>query len=354
MPIGKPIRSLIVLLVSIILVSVSGCGQSVAKKETKKNGIVIVETHTVRQIMWQEQIHAVGTLLANQGIMIKPEVSGRITKIFFHSGEQIKKGAPLIKTNQEVFKAQLAFNQAKLTLSTADLSRKKRLAPRGAVAQSSLDQAVAAHKSDVANVARNQALLQQTVIRAPFDGTLGLRHIDVGQYIVAGQTSIVNLQDTNPMRVEFSVPEVYLNKLTIGEKIIIRSDSFPNMNFTGKVFAFESALDQRTRSIKVRAKVPNEKNILVPGSFAEITLYTKKESAIVIPETGILYATDSPYVYIVKDQHAYKRKVTLGVRRDNLVTVKQGLQPGETVVTGGLMQLINGSKVQIQKTETTS
>ncbi len=300
----------------------------------------VVEASPVKLQSWQTQVQAIGTLSASQGVVIKPEVGGRITGIYFHSGDHVQANAPLIQLDPQILKAQLAVSQAKIILSKANYNRFLQLFAKRVSSQADLDTALSTYQSDTATLAQNQALLQQTLIRAPFEGRLGLRLINLGDYINAGDP-ITNVQDLDPIRVDFSVPEVYLGQLGIGEKVLIRTKAFPNQTFEGKVYALDATVDPNTHGISMRASIPNKNQKLLPGIFVEITLLTgKPEKVITIPETALSYAEDGQYVYKIVNNLAIKTKIQTGEHKNNQVAVLSGLKEGDVIVSAGQFKIV--------------
>lgn len=307
---------------------------------------VVVESAAVKLQNWQTEIQAIGTLSANQGIVLKPEVGGRITGIFFHSGDQVQANAPLLQLDPEILRAQLAVSQAKVALSKANYSRILQLFTKRVSSQADLDTALSTYDADKATLAQNQALLKQTLIRAPFAGRLGLRLVNLGDYINAGDP-ITNLQDLDPLRVDFNVPEVYLDRLAVGQTVRIKAKAFPNQTFEGKVYAFDAIVDPNTHSLSMRASIPNKNQKLIPGVFVEITLLTgKPEKVITIPETALSYAEDGQYVYKVVKDLAIKTKIQTDEHKNNQVVVLSGLKEGDVIVTAGQFKIV-GDKAPV-------
>ena len=300
--------------------------------------------------VWQDSIKLTGTLADIKGFTISPEISGRITKIFFKSGQYIKQGAPIIQIFPDIIKADLAKTQAQLRLSEVNYERYLQLYKKRFYDKAELDKAKAILEGDKADVAKLKAQLGQTLIRAPFDGKLGLRQISVGEYVTAGQ-GIVNLEAIDPIRVDFSVPEVYLDKLHIGDKVKVFSYAYPNDNYEGKVYAFNSVIDAKTRSLDMRASLPNLEHKLIPGSFVEITLFVgEPQQVIIIPQTAIVYSPSGNYVYRTLNGKAVKTKVVLGRKlTDNKNIVIKGLKSGESIIDGGQLKIHDGSDITVEQ-----
>lgn len=307
----------------------------------------VVEVAQSAEAVWQLQIKATGTINAFQGIMVEPEVSGRITRIFMKSGQSIEAGQPLIEIFPDLVKAQLDRDQAALLLATVDYERAKSLYAKNAVSKQELDKETADLKQAQANVEYAQANLSQYTIVAPFSGRLGLKQVDLGDRVEPG-TQIINLQALQPIRVDFDVPQVFLASLEIGQEVFIKSDAYNNETFIGKVYAVDSALNENTRSLGVRAQLPNKSEKLLPGMFVEATLQAgHPETVVTIPEAALNYAPNNNYVYVLKGDQVEKVNVKNGERRGDTVRITEGLTAGQTVVTAGQIKLNNGSYVVV-------
>lgn len=308
---------------------------------SKNSGMppVAVEAATAKPENWQAEIQAVGSLAASQGIIIKPEISGRITAIYFQSGQEVKPNAPLLQINPDIIKAQLVSAQAKANLSQANYNRILKLYSKGVSSQAENDTARSNYQADAAAVQQYQALLNQTLVRSPFEGKLGLRLVNLGDYISIGE-AITNIQDIDPLRVDFSVPEIYMSQIQIGDKVLIHSQDYPNQSFVGKVYALDSSIDPNTRSLAIRAIVPNKEYKLLPGSFVEIKLFTgKPQQLITIPEIALGYSETGSYVYKIINNLAVKTPVKVGQHKQNTVVVLNGLKVGDQVVAAGQFKI---------------
>lgn len=305
----------------------------------------IVEIQPVKTENWQTEITAIGTLASSQGIVIKPEVSGRITAVYFRSGDIVKANAPLAQINPEILQAKLVAAQAQAKLSKANYERGQALFEKKVFAQADLDKFLATYQSDIANVASAQAQLNQTLIRAPFSGRIGLRLIDLGTFVNAGDP-IANLNATDPLRVDFKVPEVYLSQLAAGQTALITSSAYPKEVFKSTVYAFDSQIDLATRSLGVRATLPNKDNKLLPGAFVDVTLQTSApQPLITLPETAVSMDVDGAYVYRVINGKAVKTVVKVGARKPGFVAITSGLNKGDKVVVVGSLKVMDGMPV---------
>ncbi|GAB4391337.1 MAG: MexH family multidrug efflux RND transporter periplasmic adaptor subunit [Gammaproteobacteria bacterium] len=306
-----------------------------------------VEAESAQSEMWESQINATGSIVGEQGIVVKPEVAGIITDIFFKSGTFVKQGQPLIQINPSVLQAQLQSDQAALLLSQQDYARMKDLFNKKVQPQSALDKAQATLEQAKSQVVKTQAQLEQLLIKAPFDGKLGLRQVSLGEYLSPGQ-AIVNLEQLNPLRVDFSVPETYLRQLANGQQVIITTRTFPNRQFKGTVYAYDSAINSRNRSLGVRATIPNDDLALLPGTFVRVELLLgKPEPVVTVPATAIVYSDEGAFLYIVQNQQAVRIPVEIGARRNNRVVILEGVNAGDMVITAGQLKIGDGSRVMI-------
>lgn len=312
---------------------------------------VTVEATQAKTQQWYDQIEATGTLSAFQGVMVRPEVSGTITKIYFESGQKVAKGAPLIQIYPDILEAQLERDEAATALSEVEFRRAEELFKKKAISKQDLDQQSSQLLQNQAKVAQTKAQLRQHNIVAPFAGALGLKLVDVGDFVSVGQ-NLVNLQKLDPIRIEFSVPEVELSKLRMGQTVELYPSSEPNTIYEGEVYAFDSAVDIATRSLYMRAKVPNHENKLVPGTFAKVTLLAgEKHPVITVPQTAIVYSPEGNTVYKVIDGKATKFPVKLGMRRQTEIQIVSGVDAGDTVVTAGQIKLTDNSPVKVSPTD---
>ncbi len=336
--------------ITAILLSIIICLTTTTSYAKKKEGGMppaAVETTTVQMQPWQSEVSAVGSLSPNQGVTIKTEVDGRITGLYFRSGDDVKAGAPLVQMNPSILQAQLGSAKAKLVLSKANYDRAQQLFTKRVFAQADLDNARSAYQSDVANVANAQALLDQTFIRAPFTGRLGLRMVDLGDFVKSGD-SITTLNAIDTLRVDFRVPEVYLGRLALGQAVVIHSSAYPKDVFQGKIYAMDSQIDPSTRSLGIRASIPNKNYKLLPGGSVEVDVKTgAPQNWIGVPDAAILFDAQGPYVFRVINNAAVKTALTVGPRKNGIAAALTGLKPGDVIVTSGAFKLTDGAPVMV-------
>lgn len=305
----------------------------------------VVVTTTAQKKIWQDSILVIGSLTAFQGTILSPDIDGRVTKINFKEGQEVKAGDLLIEIYPDIIQANLAKAQAQLVKNKADYERYSKIYKLGYVDKSTLDSYKANLDSSQADVNSYQAQLRQHLITAPFAGTVGVQRVNVGDYIKAG-TEVVSLQSIDPIRVDFSVPEVYLSQLKVGDKITISSKSFLD-KYNGEIYALDSSVDVDTRSIEARAKIPNPDHKLIPGSFVEVNIKMQEaQPEIIIPQTTVVYSSSGNYVYRFVDHKAVKTNITLGKKlTKNMVIVAKGLNEGDVIITEGQLKLFDGASV---------
>ncbi len=319
-----------------------------------------VSTTTASLEQWRPAISAVGSLTAVQGANLSLEQAGIVTEIDFHSGEDVEKGQVLLRLRADDDIAKLHALQATADLARINYNRDLRQYRAQAVSQATVDTDVATLKSDEAQVAQQQAIVDQKVLRAPFSGELGIRAVDLGQYLSAG-TTVVGLQALDTLFADFYLPQQDLSRISVGQNVTATIDAYPDKKFLGRIIAIDSAVDPDSRNIEVRAALPNPDHLLRPGMFATLDVESgAPEQRITLPQTAIAYNSygDSIFVVVRKpaaakgapDRFAEERFVTVGPTRGDQVAVLKGVAAGELVVTSGQIKLHNGSPVVINNT----
>lgn len=293
------------------------------------------------------EVTAIGTLLSNESVVIRPEIAGLVTEIAFEEGTEVAQGALLFRLDDSIYQAELEDAQARLQLSQRNYERARDLHERGAGTARARDEAESELRTARAAVALATARLEKTRIHAPVSGVLGLRHVSQGDYVEPGQ-DLVNLEDIQPLKVDFSIPERYLSSLEIGQRVQITADAFPREEFTGEVYASNPQIDVNGRSIEVRARIDNTDRRLRPGLFVRVRLeLSRDEDAIVIPEQALVPRDEDIFVYkLEQDDTAALTKVEIGQRKYGRVEILEGLAKGDTVVVAGQLKLNDGAKVQ--------
>jgi membrane fusion protein, multidrug efflux system len=310
---------------------------------------VVVSAAQVTLQPWQETIQAVGSLSASQGIVIKPETSGRITAIYFHSGETVKAGDPLVQLNPDILKAKLDAAKAQTQLSAADYQRALTLYKQKVFAKADLDKTLANYRANQAQQAQAQAAFAQTLIRAPFSGRLGLRLVDLGDYLDPSKP-IANLDTLDPLRVDFKIPGTDASKITTGTKVIIQSNTYPQQHFLATVYATDSQIDPDTRSLGIRASLSNTKQQLLPGAFVNVSVQiAQPQSLATVPETAVNQDENGSYVYRIIDHKAVKTPVTVAFQRDGKIGLSAGLKEGEQIISVGGFKVMDNAPIIVGK-----
>ncbi len=315
-----------------------------------------VTTAEAKTVQWHSYLNAIGTLAPVEGVTLAADADGTITRIVADNGTAVKAGDLLVEIDSSVEVAQLAASKARAELSRINFERAKELWGRNATSKSEFDLADATLKQSVAEVAAIEAQIAKKQVRAPFDGRVGIRLINVGQFVARGR-ALLPLQKLNPIFVNFSVPQRQLPDIAQGQEVGIRVDAFPDRPFKGTITAINSEVDAATRNISVQATLANPDEVLRAGMFARVEVQkSAAEAQVVVPATSIAYASYGNSVFIVEKMKGEDGKEYLGVRqqfvklgatRGDLVALTEGVKPGEQVVTSGVFKLRNGAPVQV-------
>ena len=327
-----------VVVVAMVNLSIPGLAQSKA---------VTVEAITVEHAPLVETVSSVGNLVADELVIIRPEVDGRITEIGFEEGQPVAKGQMLFRLDDAVFRAQLEEAEARLQLNLRTYERVKALNKRGHSSAEVLDKAFSDMRMAKASVALNKARLEKMEIVAPFSGIAGLRQVSLGAFVEA-KTELVTLVDLDSLKVEFRLPERYYRVVQMGALVRAEPDALPGEVFEGTIYAIAPAIDINGRSIAVKAKIDNTDGRLRPGMFARVQLLVdRRKKAIIIPEAAIVQRGDGQFIYAVRDGKAELIKVGLGLRQTGRIEVVSGLNEGDVVVTAGQIKLRPGVAVKV-------
>ncbi len=299
---------------------------------------------------------AVGDLAAVHQVNVTSDVSGRITDIMFTAGSTVKAGSPLVQLFDGPDQGDLASFKAQATVAQLSLDRAKQLAARQFGPQSTVDSAQAAYDQANAGIAKTQAIISQKLVRAPFDGELGVRHVEVGQFLTAG-TQIVSLTDLSELYANFTVTEKDSAQLKVGQTVRIAVDAYPGRAFEGKITAIEPQIATDTRNIRVQATIANPDHILKPGMFATTTVVLPDKPAVVtVPETAVDYTLYGDSVFLITEKKEDDGKTSLtavrtfvrtGNRIDGRAEILSGLKAGDRVVAVGQLKLQSGAAVAI-------
>ncbi|HUD50270.1 efflux RND transporter periplasmic adaptor subunit [Parvibaculum sp.] len=321
------------------------------------NQAATVSAITASNQSWSPSLRAVGSLRAVRGTDIAPQLAGVVSDIPFKSGEEVQAGDVLLQLADEDDVANLNALKASAELARLTYERNKELVRTRAVSQASLDNAVATYRSAQAQVAAQQALVNKKQIRAPFAGRVGIRLVDVGQYLSPG-TKVTTLQSLDPIFIDFSLPQQSVRLVEPGQQVTATTDAFPGETFTGKIVAIDSKLDAETRNVSVRAELANPGHKLLPGMFGSVTIVTgAPQSILTLPRTAITYNPYGQSIYLVRKGEAgedgkpvltvEQSFVTTGEARGDQIAIVKGVKEGDMVVTAGQIKLRNGSHVVI-------
>jgi RND family efflux transporter MFP subunit len=326
-----------------------------------------VTAEAARVEQWPPELTAIGTLRAYQGVVIAPQTAGVVTAKHFESGDDVEEGALLINIDDSVEQADLANGLAQLKNADATLARQKTLVTQGNTPQSTVDTALATRDSAAATVEHTRAIIAQKAIRAPFSGRLGLRNVDIGQYVAVG-TALVTLQRLDPIYADFPVPEEALSSLAVGQAVRMTVDAFPGRSFEGKIEAVDARVSADSRNVTARAVFANPDRKLLPGMFANLTVTTgAPKTTLTLPRTAIVYSLYGDNVFVVtaaphaREQGGVadsgasgriveRRFVRVGAAKGERIAIEDGVKAGELVVTAGQIKLQADSPVALDET----
>ncbi len=307
---------------------------------------VAVEVGKVQRLRMEDDAQAVGTLRSRQGVMLRPEISGRVARLGFGDGQRVRRGQLLVQLDDTLQTAQLRQAEAQAGIARTNLARNRELVAENFVSQSVVDQSAAALEVALAQVALNKAQLERMKILAPFDGVAGIRSVDVGDYVKDG-ADLVNVEDTTQVWVDFRLPERYLAKLKPGQAVEVALDAMPGRTFRGQVDALDSQLDANGRSLLVRARLSNPDGVLRSGMFARTrTLLAVRDNALVVPEEALVPQGGKQFLIKVVDgpqgKVSQRLEARIGMRIPGRVEILAGVVEGDMVVTAGQNRLVRG------------
>jgi membrane fusion protein (multidrug efflux system) len=321
-----------------------------------------VTTAVARKETWESLLTAVGSLEAVQGVIVTAELSGKVERIGFEPGTKVKTGDLLVQQDISAENAQLRAAEANLTLAKIDLERKSKLLAQKTISRSEYDNAEAQYKQAAAQADNIRAAIKKKTIRAPFDGRLGIRLINIGQVLKEGD-AIVSLQSIDPIFVNFSLPQQQLAQVASGLTVQVTTDALPGQVVAGKITAINPQVDAATRNIQMQATVANPEERLRPGMFVNVAVVLPaRKDVLAIPATAVLYAPYSDSVFVVEEKKEEKngqpgrvvrqKFVRLGEKKGDYVAILSGLEEGDTVVSTGVFKLRNGQSVVVDNAVT--
>jgi membrane fusion protein (multidrug efflux system) len=316
-------------------------------------GPAAVEVAKAEAVTLTDDVQAVGSLKSNQGVMLRPEVSGRISKLGFADGARVRRGQLLVQLDDTLQLAQLKQSEAQSSIARTNLQRSRELLGQGFISQSAVDQNAASLEVAEAQVALARAQLSRMQVLAPFDGTAGLRQVDVGDYLKDG-ADIVNIEDLSSLTVQFALPERNIDRLRAGQPVEVTLDALPGRKFKGRVQAVDSQIDANGRAVQVLAQVENPGALLKPGMFARPrVVFAVREGAVVVPEEALVPMGTKQMIFKVTEGADGKKvsqrlEARVGLRLPGKVEILEGLKAGDTVVTAGHARLLRGDGVPLR------
>jgi membrane fusion protein (multidrug efflux system) len=315
-----------------------------------------VTTILAKQETWPATLNVIGTAAAVQGVTVSADLPGTVARIAFDSGKSVSAGDVLVELDTRQERAQLAAMEAQRDLAHINFGRMQQLVQQGVVAQTEYDNAIAQQKATDAQVGEIRATIARKTILAPFSGVLGIRQVNLGQYLAAGE-AIVSLQSLNPIYVNFGVPQQTSGQVRVGGGLRVFSNDVGGMKFSGRVTALDSIVNEATRNVQVQATLANPGGKLHPGMFVQVEMATGADRPVIaLPGTAINYAPYGDSVYVVSDLKGPKGNTYRGVRqqfvkvegsRGDQVAIISGVKPGDEVVSSGVFKLRNGAAVQV-------
>jgi len=362
----------------LMLAAVAACQDTASTDSPKALPPISVEAARVRVGPATDDAHAVGSLMAEESVIIRAEVAGRIEEVHFAEGQAVERGQVLFTLDAKEQQAQLAQSQAALALGELDHKRIQELRGKKVVSQQEYDRALAQLREARAKVALDRARLEKKTIRAPFAGLLGIRLISPGDFVQLGQ-ELVNLEAVDSVKIEFRIPGRLVHRVRPGQALVAAVDAYPKTTFQGQIYAINPRLDANTRTVQLRGRLPNREHLLHPGMFAQITLVLEeRRDALWVPEQALVPMGNDRFVYRLEDPHtssggnveaqgaqaggsapqpmarAVLTRVETGSRRVGEVEIRAGLGRDDTVVIAGHLQLRDGAAVSLKPIPETS
>ncbi len=318
-------------------------------------GPATVEVARAVAVRIEDDAQSVGSLRSKQGVMLRPEVPGRIARIGFADGQRVRRSQLLVQLDDTLQRAQLQQSQAQASIARTNLQRNRELVAQNFVSASAVDQSAAALEVAEAQVALSRAQVERMRIVAPFDGVAGIALVSLGDFVKDG-ADLVNIEDASSMSVDFRLPERYLARLKPGQPVDVQVDALPGRSFQGRIDAVDSQLDANGRSLLVRARLPNPKGELKAGMFARTrTVFAVREQAVVVPEEALVPQGGRQYLIKVVDtpdgKVSQRIEARIGMRLPGRVEILDGVAAGDVVVTAGQARLLRGDKLPVNPVE---
>jgi membrane fusion protein (multidrug efflux system) len=306
-----------------------------------------VELGKPEKLNWPKSVTAVGSLRSDESVIVRAEQSGRITALNFKEGQPVKAGQVLVQLDDSLARAELEQAKANQKLAKAKFDRAVELQQKNFISGQARDEAENALRVADATVSLAEAKLTKLVIKSPFSGTVGLRSASVGDYVKDGQ-DIVNLEKTDPIKVDFKVPELFQSKISVGQALSVSLDALPGKPYSGRVYAVNPQLDTAGRAVVLRAQMDNHGGALKPGMFARVRLtLADTGDTVVVPEQSVAMQGEEQIMFKVVDGRAMRTKVEVGQRRDGKVEIVEGIGGSDTIVVAGWQRLRDGAAVRL-------
>jgi len=306
---------------------------------------VVVEILTVVPAELENKISAVGSILSNESVTIKPEVSGKINFIGFEEGKQVEKGTVLFQLDSELLDAEYQEVKANYDYASLQYERAKRLRKNGVIPLEEYDERLRAYRNAKSRLNTLSTRLRKHKILAPFSGRIGSRRVSIGEYVAVGD-ELVHIEDLSIVKVEFYTPQRYIQKIENGQLVRVAVEPI-SQAYEGSIYLIDPLVDPETRSAVVRAKVSNPDEVLKPGMFCTVTVVLeKKEDALMVPEEAVISRGEKHFLYLIEAGKAVMKQVSLGVFLEGKVEILTGLNPGDQVIVSGLQKLTPGARVQ--------
>ena len=359
----RPVIKRFILVILLLVVMFGGifgwkyfAGQKMAAMMAAPPPPATIASAAVQLESWQPFLYSVGSVVATQGVFVTTEVPGQVEKILFESGHQVAAGDVILHLDDSVDEADLEGLIAQLNLARLQFERARKLLKDRSVSQSEYDQSRAQLDSAEATVASKRAVIAKKKIRAPFSGQLGIREVDVGEYLSPG-ARIVPLQALDPVYVDYTLPERHFDQLAVGQGVRVEVQAYPERVFEGSISAINPGIDPGTRSVRLRATLDNPEQLLRPGMFAEVrTVLAARDDILTLPRTAVTYNPYGESVFVIVEQDGQQgvqnRRIRTGEVREGRVEIIDGLQAGEQVVSAGQVKLRNGQAVNIDNSVT--
>ncbi|MEO6883778.1 MAG: efflux RND transporter periplasmic adaptor subunit [Bacteroidia bacterium] len=336
----------VVIIALLIWIKPKNPNENSTQKEIVKHEAVLVSTFIVKPLSLDENIQTAGSVLANEEVDLRSDASGKITNLFFTEDSRVTKGQVLLKIDDSELQAQLLKDESAEKLAVITESRQKKLLTINGISQQDYDIALNALNSVKADIDLLNAQIVKTEVKAPFNGIVGLRNVSVGSY-VSPAVSIATIQEIEPVKIDFSIPEKYMDAVHKGDSILFKIQGIPKTLYA-IIYAIEPKVDMNTRTVHVRALAPNKDDKIFPGAYAEVHLILNHtNNALMVPTQAIVPVLKGQQVFLFKSGKAFAKDVNIGIRNDSEVQVTSGLQPGDSIITTGIMSIRDGASVKI-------